>query len=798
MQKGFFAYGSQIPSSGESIEEAIRIINKSDIEVSISSWTSLRNSGTLIISQVLTAIDEADFFCADLTGVNDNVLFELGYALSLKKPIFLINDESHLESAKRFRELGLLSTIGYVSYSNTNQIVNGFYKMAPYDPIDKHWENLIKTVPLALEKKALLVLNGQIETNYNLEINNLIEFFNLPSVIDDASENIVQPISWYLEQLLSVPAVLVQFSSQARTGYDIHNSKCALISGMALGMGLKIQMIAEEPYSVPMDYKDMLKRFNNRKECAAYVKDFLTQLQHEIAELLIKNNFSPKEKRTRSPLQNINFGESIAEHESNNIYNYYVDTYHTQQLIKNEYNIVIGRKGSGKTATLYYLKEDLSRDVRNNVILIKPINFEIDGLIALMEESNSEFEKGYLIETIWKFLIYSEIAKFFYLKTKDKPLYSISEHEEKFIEFIEKNKAVYLTDFSTRLEEQIKVLRENKIKDIGAGKNKEFRLKVSELLHQSSIHEMKTFFSELVPKKHKIIVLVDNLDKSWRKDSKINILSKYLLGLLGVSGRIFRELSYVKSADKKIDFHLTIFLRSDIFKQILSFAREPDKIEVSRLKWEDPEILFRIVEDRFLQLSKSSYRVEDLWERFLVTKVNQKPTRDYIIGSIFPRPRDIIYFFKTCKDIAISRGHEKILEKDILDAHKDYSSWVFKSVLVENGITYKKMEDFMYELMTSNEILEENELIIKMEMAGVRNLEDKDVEKFIDHLVNLTIVGREVGPGEFGFEYDVNNAKKLKVLAQKFESKRYRIHRALVPYLECKPPSEDVKEVNLK
>ncbi len=785
MQTGFFAYGSQISSSGECIEEAIKIINNSDNDITISSWRNLKISGSLIISNILSEIDKSDFFCADLTGLNDNVLFEIGYALSKGKPLYLINDTSHKESVRKYNELGLLNSIGYYNYSNTNQIVEGFYKMAPYDPVDKYWDDLTKILPKRTEKKAILILNSQIETNYNLEISVQVEHFKLPSIIDDASENIVQPISWYLTQLYSVPAVLVQFSSQTRVGYEIHNSKCAFISGISVGLGLKVQMIAEKPYSVPTDYKELLKKFSNRLECSTYVQEYFGNLQSEIAELLIKINRPTLERKLDTELQNLNFGESIAEHESNKLYGYYVNTNHTRQLIKNEYNIVVGRKGTGKTATLYYLEEDLSEDTRNNVILIKPINFEVDGLITLMEESNSEFEKGFLIETIWKFLIYTEIARHFYLKISEKQLYAITENENDFINFIEENKAIFLTDFSTRLEEQIKLLQKNNIKNIGAGNNKEFRLKVSELLHQGSITKMKEHFGNIIGKRQKLIVLIDNLDKSWRKDSNINVLSKYLLGLLSVSGRIYKELSYIKSINTNISFHLTIFLRSDIFKEILLYAREPDKIEVSRLKWEDPEILFRIIEDRFVALSYNDYKAEDLWTKFFTPTVNSLKTKDFITHSIFPRPRDVIYFFRACKDIAISRGHTIVEEVDIIDAHKDYSNWVFKSLLVENVVDYNKMEDFMYELMASDTVITEDQIIEKM-IASKLAIDNNRIERFIDHLVNLTIIGRETKTNKFSYEYDVNNAKKIKVLANKLGTKRYQIHNALAPYLECK------------
>lgn len=784
-KSGFFAYGSQYPSSGECIEEAINQINTSG-EAIIKSWVQLKNSGKLIINEILDEISECDFFCCDLTGLNDNVLFELGYALALKKPLFIINDISQEESFKRYKELDLLTTLGYTKYTKTHDITTGFFNEKPYEEDNKNlWTSLTNTLTVDKESKAILILNSQIETNYNLEIINQVDFFKLPKIVDDASENVNLSLSWYIQKLHCVPALLVQFSSQTRSGFELHNSKCALIAGIGVGLGLKVQLMAEKPYSTPLDFRDLLKKFNNRTECGERVKEFLNTLQKDIAALLINEKNNLTHRKNLSDLQKLDFGEAIAEHESNKLYDYYIDTAHTQQLIKNEYNIVIGRKGTGKTATLYYLYEDLIKDKRNNVILIKPINFEVDGLISLMEESNNEFEKGFLIETVWKFLIYSQIAKYLYLKIKKKPVYSLNEEEESYLDFIDENSSVFLTDFSTRLEEQIKKLKEAEINKIGGGNNNEFRLKVSEILHDGILYRLKEFFGQLIQKNQKLIVLIDNLDKSWKKDARLNILSKYILGLLGVSGRIFKELSYIKSIQTNISFHLTIFLRSDIFKYIQSIAREPDKIEVSRLLWEDSNILFRIIEERFVELSNNKYSKEELFKRFFISEINGLEAKDYIINCIFPRPRDLIYFCKSCKDIAVARGHERIEKDDIFFAYKEYSSWIFKSLLVENNILSKQMEEFLYEFVGGKSIISKDQIIKYMTNANLSiAMEEDEIEKFIDNLVDLTILGREVNENNFEFEYNVDKSKIIKVRAIKYGSNRFKIHNALHPFLE--------------
>ncbi len=782
--KGFFAYGSYPKSSGECIEEAIELINRSD-EVDIESWKKLRISGKLIISQIVTSIEKCDFFCADLTGVNDNVMFEVGYAIAKRKALFLINDVSHLESHRKFKELGLLDTTGYNKYTKTEDIVRHFWDARPFDSVDKVlWDNFTSNVNLNEPRVPLLILNGQIDTNINQEVITIAQAYKLPYIIDDASENKVQPLSWYVQQLHNVPAVIAIFSSSSRIGHEIHNAKCAFICGMAAGLGLRVKMIAEKPYETPIDFKELLERIESRSECSKIVNLFLSQVQKDIGELLVRKDVNTIKKK-RSQLQGISFGEAIAEHENQILPDYYIEKANMSTLVKNEYNIVVGRKGTGKSATLYYLNELLGREKINHVVIIKPITFEVDGLISLMEASKNEFERGFLIECIWKFLIYSEIGKHLYHEVKNKPLYAISKNETAFVGYIEERPTIFLSDFSTRLEEQIKVLRDNDITDIGTGHNQEYRLKISELLHQGTLGEAREHFAKIIPKNHRLVVLIDNLDKSWRPNSKINILSRYILGLLGVSGRIVKELSVVKSIQTNLSFHLTLFLRSDIFRYIMASAREPDKLEITRLKWDDRELLFRIIEERFVQLSDGNYSGDDLWDKFVCKSVDYIDVKDYIMDIIFPRPRDIIYLIKAAKDKAVSRGHLKIEPLDIKSAYHDYSAWVFRSVIVENGITLKQMEDFMYELMGSNIFITRDDILKKMILAKIDSSSDAKIDGFIDHLVDLTIVGREVKVDEFEFEYDADDAKKLKALSKKISSNRYRIHNALIPYLEC-------------
>ena len=644
--------------------------------------------------------------------------------------------------------------------------------------------DLIESIFSVIEKKdsekVLLYLKSQHNTNYNQFIINKIEDYNFTYTVDDAEEVKVQPLSWYLEQVISTPAALIEFSSINRSGFELHNSKCALVAGIAYGLGLKIQMVAEEYYDSPIDYKELLKKFHNAETCKTAVDPFFQALRNDLAKIIFTKKHEEHPVKIKSPLQKIRFGEYIAEHESDELYNYYVDTAHEQNLIKSEHNIVVGRKGAGKTATLYYLNEKLSKDIRNQVCLIKPVNFEIDGLISLISSLKDEFEKGYLTESIWKFLIYTEIAKTIYLSIKDKPVYALTENDENIIDFVKENKVIILADFSTRLEQELESLQ--LIKNLPT--QSDFRLKISEILHESILKHLRGLITNHFGKKQKLVVLIDNLDKSWRKGSNIDNIGRFLLGLLGVIGRISKELRGRGAQLNVFEFNLVIFIRSDIFKYILKIAREPDKIEFTKLVWDDEEVFFRIINERIHILNQAEGITPiDFWNDLIVKKINGVEIKKFLHVNIIPRPRDIIFFFNTAKNVAVSRGHSIIEENDILKAHSEYSNWVFKSIIVENGITMGQMHDFLYNLLGESVIINKERLVDLMVQSGISN-DDETIDYFIDRLVALSLLGREIRNNEFEFVYDFENDQKIKMMAAKFASNRYRIHNAFVPYLE--------------
>ena len=80
-------------------------------------------------------------------------------------------------------------------------------------------------------------------------------------------------------------------------------------------------------------------------------------------------------------------------------------------------------------------------------------------------------KKSYLIESAWKLLIYTEIAKSIYDKLKNKAIFALTANEKDFISFIEDNSEIFFTDFYERIEENLRRISEKEQAD-----DKEFKV----------------------------------------------------------------------------------------------------------------------------------------------------------------------------------------------------------------------------------------------------------------------------------------------------------------------------------
>jgi nucleoside 2-deoxyribosyltransferase len=75
----------------------------------VKTWEDLRIGGKPVINEVLAAVDEADVAVFEVTHLNENVLFEFGYAIARRKVVWPLKDFSDVSRASHWKRLALLA-----------------------------------------------------------------------------------------------------------------------------------------------------------------------------------------------------------------------------------------------------------------------------------------------------------------------------------------------------------------------------------------------------------------------------------------------------------------------------------------------------------------------------------------------------------------------------------------------------------------------------------------------------------------------------------------------------------------
>jgi hypothetical protein len=731
---------------------------------------------------------DSDFFCADITGINPNVMFELGYAIATDKRIWLIRDESYSDIKKEFDQLRLLTTVGFSPYVNSSDIIKSFFTESLHLTLDQtiFRQSIEPMLSAQTESASLLYLKSRHDTEASVRTTRTLEDSKIPIVISDPKETSIQPLYWYAQRLWGAIGLVTHFVSHAREGFKIHNARYALISGLARGSEVNTLMLTEQSELLsPMDYRDALQDYTTPAEAARLVEEWLNPIRLEAKQIIDGKANYAKALRLATELKDfhLQLGDYIAENESARLEEYFVETTVSADVINGTQSVFVGRKGTGKTATLLHAQSVIEAEARNIVCLVKPVGYEIEGLVRLFAGYKLHDFKGYVIESLWKYMLYTELARAAVQQITQSALWELVDPDSKeLVDLLEDESRAFSGDFTVRLEKAVKSLEV--LPQVESDEH--FRRGISEALHRGELGRLRTVLNRVLKKKRKVLLLIDNLDKPWTRNADLGQLAEFLLGLLTAANQIGAEMN---KGDKERDgakFHSAIFLRSDIFEKIVDSASEPDKLPYMRLKWEDSELLLRIIEERYIASHGAGSDPAVMWRKYFCPHVKDIPTREYLTERILKRPRDIVYFVKAAVSFAVNRKHDRVEEKDVLDGEKQYSQYALDSILVENGITIPQLESVLFEFVGSNAVTSEDDVRMLVSRADVST---EKVDEVVDHLVKLSFLGVEIENEVFAYSDEPRELKKNKVLSDHFVEQRggrrhYEINPPFRSYLE--------------
>ena len=783
--KCFVAYASQLPGAGDAIEAAIEQLNSGGL-VDVRSWRSLPIGGNLVIEVVCEEIRKSDLFIADVTLLNPNVLFEFGYAIGQKKSVYVLYDPSLTKASVDFEQFQTLSTIGYTPYSNSGEIVHAFYRDAPYSS-DREilYDQLTRSNGGQSSADHLLYVKPEIITEPATRITRRITSSQIPPLIDDPEDIRFQSASWYASAVSNAFAVVCHFLSQDHKGAKLNNARNAFVAGLAHGLKKPLLILAHEPYKSPIDYHDLLRTHGDAGEAVSIYDDWALFWVRQYSETKQQRGEAYKaEKVGHAKLLDIYLGEPVAEHEIQRVEDYFVETASYRESLNANYSIFVGRRGTGKTATLFKLSADLESDPRNHVCIIMPASYDLAGVAQLFRiKGGDSASRDYLLESFWKYLVYTELAKSVYEKILSRPAYYAKSTDEVILcEFISLHQSVIMPEFGTRLDNVVFEL-ERIGRSVGDAKED-----IVQALHEVMLGNLRRMLGGVFANNNTVAILIDNLDKSWTPSSDIELNGEVLLSLLNVGMKIAEEFHRSASKRQPIDLKMIVFMRSDIFGLISRVARERDKLPARFIDWKDPELLLRVIEERFIKSGVEVASRGEIWDKFFPKLVGKKAIRDFLIEASFPRPRDLIVLVKACVEAAVNRGHTKVEQKDVISGCEQYASFAFNAIVVEGAPQIEHLEDLLLSFIDGEPIVNEYKLLEVMESISP----NFDVEQFIRLLSELTFLGLEVSLNKFEFLYDHADETRILQRAKRTAGvhgeRRFKIHPAFHSLLGIQSP----------
>jgi uncharacterized protein YegL len=344
--------------------------------------------------------------------------------------------------------------------------------------------------------------------------------------------------------------------------------------------------------------------------------------------------------------------------------------------------LVIGRKGSGKSAICLMLKKAFEGE-GVSTILITPKSFSQKKLEHLKMFSINKDESYFLS---WKYALLvtlsTKLLEFVKQQKKIKRKKGTRIALRNVRKFLVDNEELD-KDISERFSKGINIFSKISIKAYGV----EGSAETKQLQDQRDIatdlekfqSQVERLLFEAGPKC--LVVLIDKVDEVWNQTEESEMM---IVGLI-------KAVHDLNSTLQQTQFIL--FLRSDIYNT-LKF-NDADKLHSleEHIEWSEADLKHLIANRAIVSGDFPSKEVDELLGSIFPIKVNGEPSFTYFLKRSLMRPRELIQFCNIALAKAQDNSHNSITESDILSAERIYSNWKLKDLASEFAVQYPYLED---------------------------------------------------------------------------------------------------------
>lgn len=438
---------------------------------------------------------------------------------------------------------------------------------------------------------------------------------------------------------------------------------------------------------------------------------------------------------------------------------YFLKTNSLKNITDEQRWLVLGRKGTGKTALYEYLCSAKPSEINDfNVI---PLNFRaypwpIHNLYKdSLEGELNAFQKSWEYLIVTKSLIkLIEIKKDDLnkeLKTCKKYIETIYGNPDPTLVEIIKSKIARIDELTLPTLEAMEALSFSlgaiSFEDIPDNDKLKNKLK-------SNAFTLTTYFNDVLNRNIgdiKLLLVFDQLDEAWLSE-EINTYSKVLANLVNVANSINNNLSLNKNLKP------VVFLRSDIY-ETLKFNDKTKVFEDSAIEitWDEDSLnkMFwqrinkykpKDVELKRYPLSNSIFEVKSV-------RHGATPFK-HILRRSFYRPRDIITYLNKVRQGHVETSSGLYSSKDLYNAESSYSQTIYNELLDEWSNQLPEITQYLGILQSIGVQTFDYKTFYKTADKEIENFSRSKAQDILKFLFKNSIIGQKVN---VNWEYIATN-----------------------------------------
>jgi len=751
--QGLVAYPSEPTEIGSTIKAGLEALQEQTGLSRLKSWEENEIGGYFIDTPILKNIDEGNVLVADITRLNFNIAYEVGYGIGKKKRVLLIRNTALVSDKDLIRQVGIFDTLGFSRYMNSGELVGLLRAISDLSPLKIEDQQINTRTPL-------YILLPRMKGDAEIRIVSRVKKARLQFRSFDPEEQGRLSAHEAIANVVSSHGVVIPLLSNKRVDATVHNLRAAFVAGLSNALDKQLLLLQPIGDPVPLDYRDLVLEYKSLDQINEHIGEFASAVTG-----LLQAGLAPVVSRPQTFIARLELGASAAENEMFELGKYFLETDEYRRTLRGEVQIVTGRKGSGKTALFAQVRNKLRQDNQIVVLDLKPEGFQLLKFKELVLDLLQEGTKEHTITAFWEYLLLLEICH--KLLEKDRELHlrnhQLYEPYQVLSQAYREDTFITEGDFAERMLKLTQRIADDFRYALRSGEGK-YRLssaEITELLYKHDVAELRKQLTAYLMNKKGVWILFDNLDKGWPAHGVSHDDLITVRCLLDAIRKLERDLQ-----KREISCRGIIFIRNDVYELLIEATPDRGKTSQVAIDWSDPELLRELLRRRFVSGDipwESTF--DQIWHQTCLSHIKGEESSQYIIDRSLMRPRCLIDLLQYCRSHAVNLGHSMIEAEDFQQGEEAYSTDLITNFGLEIRDIYPEAADILYELIEIPATLPYSQV---RELVSKLVKEDAKIDRIIDLLLWYGVVGLKRADEEVAYIYSVNyDIKRLKALIRK-------------------------------